>query len=122
MRSFRRTLEFLRPYRGRVVLAVVMTMLVTLLQILPPRIYQMAIDGAITPALRARGVLRLRPHDAAALAQAHGAPLTLLGIAVGLVAVIGLRNVFSYVNATTITWIGQRFVFDLRFAAWRHLQ
>ena len=55
MRSFRRTLAFLAPYRNRVILAVVMTLLVTVLQIVPPRMYQLAIDEAITPA--ARGLL-----------------------------------------------------------------
>ncbi len=122
MRSFRRTLEFLRPYRGRVILAVIVTLLVTVLQILPPRIYQWAIDGAITPGLKARQTLAAYPGDAAARAVANSAPTTLVWIAVGLVLVIGLRNVCSYVNATTLTWIGHRFVFDLRFATWRHLQ
>ena len=122
MRSFRRTLGFLRPYRARVSLAVVATLFVTLLQILPPRIYQAAIDNAITPGLRARATLRLHPQDAAALAEVHRAPTTLVWIAAALILVIALRNVFSYLNATTLTWIGHRFVFDLRFATWRHLQ
>src|SRR6202012_5691340 len=39
-----------------------------------------------------------------------------------LVAVVICRNLFSYVNSYTMTWIGHRFVFDLRFATWRHLQ
>ncbi len=108
MRSFRRTLEFLRPYRARVVLAVVVTMLVTMLQILPPRIYQAAIDNAITPAVRA--------------ARLQDAATQLLWIAGALVGVVALRNIGSFVNATTVTWIGHRFVFDLRFATWRHLQ
>ncbi|RYG26449.1 ABC transporter ATP-binding protein [bacterium] len=125
MRSFRRTLEILRPYRGRVILAVVFTLLVTLLQILPPRIYQAAIDSAITPGLKAKAQLRTAtdPATIAALkTQAAQAPAMLFWIAAGLVLVIGLRNVFSFVNATTLTWIGHRFVFDLRFATWRHLQ
>ena len=122
MRSFRRTLEFLRPYRTRVLLAVVATICVTLLQILPPRIYQAAIDRAITPGLRARTALAANPQDAAALAELHRAPALLAWIAAGLVLVIAARNVFSYFNATTLTWIGHRFVFDLRFATWRHLQ
>ena len=122
MRSFRRTLEFLRPYRGRVALSVVATLFVTLLQILPPRIYQAAIDNAITPGLKARAALRLDPQNATAEATAHHAPTTLILVALLLIAVIALRNAFSYVNATTLTWIGHRFVFDLRFATWRHLQ
>jgi ABC-type multidrug transport system fused ATPase/permease subunit len=125
MRSFRRTLEFLRPYRARVVLAVVVTLFVTLLQILPPRIYQAAIDNAITPGLKAQHALATTadPAVAASLRQeVDHAPIVLFWIAAGLVLVVGLRNVFSYVNATTLTWVGHRFVFDLRFATWRHLQ
>ena len=122
MRSFRRTLEFLRPYRARVILAVVATLLVTLLQVLPPRIYQSAIDMAINPGLKAQRGLRLHPGDPTLLAEADRAPTTLILIAAGLVFVVALRNVFSYVNSTTVTWIGHRFVFDLRFATWRHLQ
>ena len=122
MRSFRRTLEFLKPYRARVILAVVATLMVTFLQILPPRIYQAAIDNAITPGLKARATLRLDPQNAGALAESHRAPTMLVWIAGTLILVIALRNVFSYLNATTLTWVGHRFVFDLRFATWRHLQ
>ena len=54
MRSFRRTLTFLKPYRARVILAVVMTLIVTILQIVPPRLYQLAIDVGIQPVVDAR--------------------------------------------------------------------
>lgn len=125
MRSFRRTLSFLRPYRGRVVLAVVLTLLVTLLQILPPRVYQAAIDLAINPGLQAQRDLK-KATDPAVITQlkqqADHAPITLFWIAGALVAIVALRNIFSYVNSNTLTWIGHRFVFDLRFATWRHLQ
>lgn len=106
-------------------MAVVFTLLVTLLQILPPRIYQAAIDNAISPGLKAQTRLRTAtdPATIAALKrQADQAPGILFSIAAGLVVVIGLRNIFSFINATTLTWIGHRFVFDLRFATWRHLQ
>lgn len=103
-----------------------MTLLVTLLQILPPRLYQAAIDLAITPALKARNLAHLT-KDPAVAAHLHWvdtvqAPRTLLTIAIGLVAIVAFRNIFSYVNSYTVTWIGHRFVFDLRFATWRHLQ
>ena len=127
MRSFRRTLSFLRPYRGRVILAVVMTLLVTLLQVVPPRLYQAAIDLAIDPALKARAALgTLQAGSAEAIRlrylAEHQAPTTLAIVAISLMLVILLRNVFSYINSYTVTWIGHRFVFDLRFATWRHLQ
>ncbi|CAN5573106.1 ABC transporter transmembrane domain-containing protein [soil metagenome] len=108
MRSFRRTLAFLAPYRQRVILAVVMTLLVTVLQIVPPRMYQLAIDDAITPATKG-----LLAKDIAANRLAIVAGL--------LVLVVALRNVFSYLNSITLAWLGNRFVFDLRFKTWQHL-
>ena len=133
VRSFRRTLGFLRPYRGRVLLAVVMTLFVTVLQILPPRLYQVAIDNAIRPSLVAQRELKsisaqkptpsLQQRQKVLQEQVDKtSPQILLIASVALVLVVGLRNLFSYANSYTVTWIGHRFVFDLRFATWRHLQ
>jgi len=136
MRSFRRTLAFLSPYRGRVTLAVILTMLVTVLQILPPRMYQLAIDRGIAPVVDARKAVEKAEHpkagkpDPTAILvakndlreQEDAAPQTILYVAVGLVLIICLRNVFSYVNSYLVNWIGHRFVFDLRFKTWQHLQ
>ncbi len=133
MRSFRRTLGFLRPYRGRVLLAVLMTLVVTLLQILPPRLYQVAIDNSIRPSLQAQKELReikLKKATPKLIERSKvlhkqvdkTSPGILLYSAIALVLVVGFRNLFSYANSYTVTWIGHRFVFDLRFATWRHLQ
>ncbi|MFQ3587214.1 MAG: ABC transporter ATP-binding protein [Fimbriimonadaceae bacterium] len=136
MRSFRRTLQFLRPYRARVTLAVVLTLLVTALQIVPPRMFQAAIDLSIEPALQAsRGLEeiealpveeRIKPEVAARRAELvetreEKSPRILIVLAVGLMAVISMRNVLSYALHYSLTWIGHRFCFDLRFATWRHL-
>jgi subfamily B ATP-binding cassette protein MsbA len=127
VRSIRRTFAVLKPYRARVTLAVVMTLFVTLLQILPPRLYQAAIDLAIGPALQARKQAAALPPNSPLAAHLHWvqtvqAPRTLLIVASVLVLVVFCRNLFSYVNSYMVTWIGHRFVFDLRFATWRHLQ
>ena len=138
MRSFRRTLGFLRPYQGRVFLAVILTLCVTILQILPPRLYEVAIDNAIRPSLAAQRELKAlaaQPptlqHPASEIEAKKKplrtevddtAPRVLLFASVGLVLVVGFRNLFSYANSYMVTWIGHRFVFDLRFATWRHLQ
>jgi ABC-type multidrug transport system fused ATPase/permease subunit len=139
VRSFRRTLSFLAPYRGRVIVAVTLTLLVTLLQIVPPRIFQTAIDQGIKPTLDARKkVAEVRKATAhasqskrnlevsAAEAEAqrtnYRAEFVVLWSALALFGVILMRNVFSYANSYTLTWIGHRFVFDLRFATWKHLQ
>lgn len=110
-----------------------MTLVVTLLQILPPRLYQVAIDGSIRPAISAKAELgklaKQKPTPAveARTRALHkvadqSAPRILLFASVALVLVVALRNLFSYANSYTVTWIGHRFVFDLRFATWRHLQ
>jgi len=130
-----------------------MTLLVTLLQIVPPRIYQLTIDNGIHPVLKAQAELREMDKPAVpTLANVHGsvramtrdegaaleraardkraaahavidhAPSVVTWLAITLVAVIVVRNVCSYLNSYTVTWIGHRFVFDLRFALWRHLQ
>ena len=139
MRSFRRTLTFLAPYRGRVIAAVLLTLLVTLLQIVPPRLFQTAIDSGIKPPLDARRELAKAKSiadtthavkDEAEVARwqaiererSNQAPSVVLWTAVALFAVIALRNAFSFANSYTLTWIGHRFVFDLRFATWKHLQ
>jgi subfamily B ATP-binding cassette protein MsbA len=119
-------------------LAVVMTLFVTLLQIVPPRLYQVAIDNAIRPSLAAQKELKqLQTPHAVTVREAAAertrkiklknqvdqkSPRILLLASVGLVLCIGFRNLFSYANSYMVTWIGHRFVFDLRFATWRHLQ
>jgi ABC-type multidrug transport system fused ATPase/permease subunit len=152
VRSFRRTLSFLAPYKGRVIVAVLLTLLVTLLQIVPPRLFQVAIDDGIKPTLDAQkkvsdlrqqvfemrnpgpdvdnvheSIIREKEAEAQ-LADQHAkqkagqAPTVIMWTAIGLFGVILLRNAFSFANSYTLTWIGHRFVFDLRFATWKHLQ
>lgn len=120
-----------------------MTLLVTLLQIVPPRIYQLTIDNGIRPVTNARAELHAMdlaaagdlkspqaappsPVNVARRAELSReiaqAPQTITLLAVLLVVVVIVRNVCSYLNSYTVTWIGHRFVFDLRFALWRHLQ
>lgn len=136
MRSFRRTLTFLAPYRARVILAVIVTLVVTLLQIIPPRLFQVAIDDALKPAMTASQELKtLEPklrvpepnpadvarRDELTKLRTEKAPNTLLLLAAALVIVVAVRNLLSYLLSYTLTWIGHRFCFDLRFATWRHL-
>ncbi len=119
MRSFRRTLQFLAPYRGMLILAVILTLFVTVLQILPPRLFQFAIDQGITPALKAlsKGANQAtRDH----WLEVGGKQL---GILAGLlISIISLRAFLNYWLAVLVSTIGHRFCFDLRFATWRHLQ
>lgn len=131
MSSFGRTLEFLRPYRWWVALAVLATLLVTVLSIVPPRLFQYAIDEGIKPVVEARQELRglsaksdARPavvQRERELREERG-PFVLGVVAWVLLGVIVLRAFLNYVLSVTVAVLGHRFCFDLRFATWRHLQ
>jgi len=139
MRSFRRVLEILRPYRTRVVFAVVLTLLVTAFQIAPPRLFQTAIDSAITPAVRAQKKVAELQEERAAAPEAEQpaidaliakeravteqrSPQILMYLAGALFLLVAVRNILSFWLSYHLNWIGNRFVFDLRFALWKHLQ
>lgn len=134
MRPFRRTLTFLRPYRWHLVLAVALTLVVTLLQIVPPRLFEFAIDKGIAPVRQAEAGLKqaqtegsnpeLLAERQAVLRQARDVdgPRLFQWIAALLFGVIAVRALFNYWLGRLVAFIGHRFCFDLRFATWKHLQ
>ncbi|MCU0317624.1 MAG: hypothetical protein MUC92_13645, partial [Fimbriimonadaceae bacterium] len=89
----------MKPYRGIVVGAVFLTLLVTAFQIVPPRLFQYAIDSGISPALAAQKSAELASTPAAKeAAQAvwenwrdERGPGIILLIAGILVAVVAFR-------------------------------
>lgn len=98
--SARRLLAFLRPYRAQCALALVAITLQTLGELALPRLLGIAIDQGIT----------------------KGSSQTLL-VAVGVflacvLIIFGARWTQGY----TTTRIGNRVIFDLRFALFRHIQ
>ena len=96
----RRLLRYLRPYRGKVVLAVLILMAASQLQIVGPWLTQRAIDEAI-PAGDARMLL------------------VFAGIYLGA-TVAGF--LLQYAQTLVTTWLGQRVMYDLRDEIFRHLQ
>ena len=95
-----RLLGYLRPYRGRVLLAIVLLLAVAALELVGPYLTKIALDRAI-PA-----------HD--------GRLLTLL---VGLFALsLVLSFLLEYAQTLLTTWLGQRIMYDLRVALFAHLQ
>ncbi len=100
-----------------------MTLIVTILQIVPPRLYQLAIDVGIQPVLDARKKLPSASPELRLQLQGliDAAPNMILWIGALMIFVIVVRNVCSFVQSYTLNWIGNRFVFDLRFVTWRHL-
>jgi len=132
----------LRPYRGRVVLAVFLTLCVTFLQILPPKLFQYTIDYPLKEALDARinfknaqkqsqvekaGTAReaaqakLNQETQRLDSKLENAKRMLVWAALALVLLVAFRNALNYWLSYSLNWLGHRFCFDLRFVTWRHL-
>jgi ATP-binding cassette subfamily B protein len=99
-RLMRRLLAYLRPYRPRVALAVVMLVVASALALVGPWLTKEAIDGAI-PAGSYRS-------------------LALLGSL--LIASLALAGALEYGRVILTTWIGQNVMLDLRAEIFAKLQ
>ncbi|MGH7480674.1 MAG: ABC transporter ATP-binding protein [Longimicrobiales bacterium] len=99
-RLMRRLLRYVRPYRGRVGLAVAALIAASALELVGPWLTKVAIDRAIATA--DYGLLGL-------LAAAYVGAL-----------VFGLAMEFA--QSLLTTWLGQRVMYDLRDEIFRHLQ
>lgn len=99
-RLARRLFRYLKPYAGRVVLAVLVLVSVAALEIVGPLLTREAIDRAI-------------PEG----------DVSLLWLLVGLYAgTLVLAFVFDYLQTVLTTWLGQRIMYDLRVEVFAHLQ
>ncbi len=99
-RLMRRLLVYLRPYRGRVIVAVIVLLSAAGLELVGPWLMKKALDEAV-------------PQRDAHL-------LTVLAIA--YVASLVLSFVTDYAQTILTTWLGQRVMFDLRREIFDHLQ
>ena len=99
-RLMRRLLRYLRPYRGRVVLAVLILVAASLVQVVGPWLTQQAIDEAI---------------------PAGDGRLLVVYAGIYLVATVA-TFALQYAQTLLTTWLGQRVMFDLREEIFRHLQ
>ena len=96
----RRLLRYLKPYRMRVALAVVMLIVASGLELIGPYLTAVAIDRAIPD------------RD-----------LKLLGVLAGIYTLaLVLALVLSYAQTLLTTWIGQRVMYDLRTEIFAQLQ
>jgi ATP-binding cassette subfamily B protein len=96
----RRLLQYLQPYKWYVALAVIMSIVVSLLEAVRPYFIKIAVDENI------------------ANGDGHGLLLTTL-LFLGIMI---FRGAIQYVNAYLTQWVGQRTIFDLRMQIFGHLQ
>jgi ATP-binding cassette subfamily B multidrug efflux pump len=99
-RLMRRLLRYLRPYRGRVALAVVLLVAAAAVELVGPWLTKIALDRAIPD------------RDTHLLLLLSGAFLA------SLLAAFALQ----YVQTVITTWIGQKVMYDLRRAIFAKLQ
>jgi len=92
-------LPMLSPYRRRLWALLGLTVLLSLLAMLPPLVLRAIVDRVITPGNRA--------------------PLFMLGLAMILLPVVSA--LCSYLQTLGIAYVGQKFVFDMRQSLYRHL-
>jgi ATP-binding cassette, subfamily B, multidrug efflux pump len=96
----RRLLRYLKPYRGRVAIAVGLLFLISILELVGPMITALALDHAIPDG-----------------------DLELLALFVALYAgSLVLSFGLEYVQALLTTWLGQQVMYDLRSEIFAHLQ
>src|SRR5215471_18341619 len=108
-RLMRRLLQYMKPYRGRVVLALALVAVVTPLELAPPAIFQKAIDGYFVPALN-----RIIPE---------GRAWTGIGwLSLLFFAVLAFDFLAQYIQIRIMQRVGQQTMFDMRREIFGHLQ
>lgn len=96
-------LPFLRPYRGRIVLALLFLVLAASATLVFPIALRSLIDGGLVPQDRGAQVLALRDHFA-----------LLFAVAMAL-------GVFSALRFYLMSWLGERVTADVRNAVYSHV-
>ncbi len=108
-RLMRRLLQYMKPYKWRVVLALVMVAIVTPLELAPPLIFRKAIDSYFTPALR-----HVIPEASA---------WTGIGwLSMLLLAILVFDFLAQYIQLRIMQRVGQQTMYDMRREIFGHMQ
>jgi ATP-binding cassette subfamily B protein len=108
-RLMRRLLEYMRPYKGRVILALALTLAVTPLELAPPKLFQVAIDRYLDPAVR---------HGITIAGARHGLVL----ISLIYLLVLFFDFLAQYVQIRIMQRVGQQTMYDMRQEIFSHIQ
>ncbi len=101
--ALRGLLPFLRPYRGRIVLAALVLVGAALTTLFFPVALGRLIDAGLLPRERSEQLIALRGH---------------FGLLFGVGVALGLQSALRYYM---VTWLGERITADLRAAVYRHV-
>jgi ATP-binding cassette subfamily B protein len=108
-RLMRRLLQYMKPYKWRVVLALIMVAIVTPLELAPPLIFRKAIDSYFVPALN-----HVLPE---ASAWSGIGWLSLI-----FFAVLAFDFLAQYVQIRIMQRVGQQTMYDMRREIFAHMQ
>jgi ATP-binding cassette subfamily B multidrug efflux pump len=108
-RLMRRLLQYMKPYKWRVVLALVMVAIVTPLELAPPLIFRKAIDSYFVPALK-----HVLPENAAWSGIGW--------LSLVFFAVLAFDFLAQYVQIRIMQRVGQQTMYDMRREIFSHMQ
>jgi ATP-binding cassette subfamily B multidrug efflux pump len=108
-RLMRRLLQYMKPYKWHVVLALVMVAIVTPLELAPPLIFRKAIDSYFVPALN-----HLLPESSA------WSGIRLLSLL--FFAVLAFDFLAQYIQIRIMQRVGQQTMYDMRGEIFAHMQ
>ena len=108
-RLMRRLLQYMKPYRWRVVLALALVAVVTPLELAPPAIFQKAIDNNFVPAM---------DHKIAESSAWMG----IIWLCLIYLAVLAFDFLAQYIQIRIMQRVGQQTMYDMRREIFGHLQ
>jgi ATP-binding cassette subfamily B protein len=108
-RLMRRLLQYMKPYRWRVALALILVAVVTPLELAPPLIFGKAIDSYFVPALK-----HVIPEGMAWSG--------ILWLSLLLLAVLVFNFLAQYVQIRIMQRVGQQTMYDMRREIFAHMQ
>jgi ATP-binding cassette, subfamily B, multidrug efflux pump len=105
----RRLLEYLRPYRWRVTFALALVAVVTPLELAPPKLFQVAIDKYLDPAIK------------------HSIDVSQAWRGIGWISLVFLGVLVfdflaQYIQIRIMQRVGQQTMYDMRRAIFAHIQ
>ena len=108
-RLMRRLLEYMRPYKWRVILALTLTLAVTPLELAPPKLFQVAVDRYLVPGA----------HQLIAISQAKRG---LVLVSLIYLLVLFFDFLAQYVQIRIMQRVGQQTMYDMRREIFAHIQ
>jgi ATP-binding cassette, subfamily B, bacterial len=124
--TFWRLLEYVRPYMKLAITGFALTIVLTMINLLPPQLNRVLIDDVILP-VTAQYVETVNGVDQQVLSEVPEqappeATRILVLVVVGLLTLYVFRGVVSGLRSWALGWLGQRIIYDLQMTIFRHLQ